>query len=101
MSGSENVSVDNKNGVEKGVANEKSLSTNCVPNVVTSEPENVVPVPTFVSPVAAVPTSGLDLPSVDPRLMNFLQNLQNNGSIQIHFNFGDVKKWIVLFACSF
>ena len=43
-------------------------------------------------PVVSVPATSLDLSSVDPRLMNFLQNLNNHGSIQIHFNFGDVKK---------
>ena len=51
--------------------------------------------PTLVSsvttPVSSMPTS-IELSSIDPRLMNVLQNLQNHGSIQIHFNFGDVKK---------
>ena len=49
-------------------------------------------VSSVVQPVATAPTSSVDLSSFDPRLMNFLQNLQNNGSIQIHFNFGDAKQ---------
>ena len=43
---------------------------------------------------SATPASSsvFDLSSIDPRLINVLQNLQNHGSIQISFNFGDVKK---------
>ena len=49
-------------------------------------------VSTAVTAPVLVPSNPLSLSSVDPRLVNFLQNLQNHGSIQIHFNFGDVNK---------
>ena len=39
-----------------------------------------------------VSSSPIDLSSIDPRLINVLQNLQNHGTMQISFNFGDVKK---------
>jgi hypothetical protein len=45
-----------------------------------------------VSSVQAPVSSSIDLTSVDSRLAQFLQNFQNHGTVQIHFNFGDVKK---------
>ena len=85
LSGCESSSVDNKNGVAK--------ETNCDSNAVISESENFVSVPPpVVTPIVSVPSSGFDLSRIDPRLMNFLQNLQNNGSVNINFNFGDAKK---------
>ena len=54
----------------------------------------VLPVSNVVASVVAPinSTSSLDLSTIDSRLVNVLQNLQNHGTIQIHFNFGDAKK---------
>ena len=44
------------------------------------------------TPGSFVSSNSFDLSAIDPRLINVLQNLQNHGSIQMHFNFGDSKK---------
>ena len=49
-------------------------------------------VPNSGAPTASVSASDFDLSTIDPRLINVLQNLHNHGTIQMHFNFGDVKK---------
>ena len=75
-------------GVENGLV---PVCSNVVTSdsIVVSSPPPIVSVP---PPVVSVASNNFDLTSVDPRLMNFLQNFQNNGSMQIHFHFGDVKK---------
>ena len=76
------MNVDIKDdGVEE---RENSSSRNLATNSTTYSSEE--------GHVVSVPSNSFDLSSVDPRLMNFLQNLNNHGSIQIHFNFGDLKK---------
>ena len=65
------------------------VPSSCAVNVVSLESESVNLVAT---PAPVVNPASFDLSSVDPRLMNFLHNLQNHGNIQIHFNFGDPKK---------
>ena len=67
----------------------QSVPSSCAANVVSYESEPVNPV---VTPASVVNPASFDLSSVDPRLMNFLHNLQNHGNIQIHFNFGEPKK---------
>ena len=49
-------------------------------------------VPNSGTPTASVSARDVDLSTIDPRLINVLQNLHNHGTIQMHFNFGDVKK---------
>jgi len=43
-------------------------------------------------PAACGTSSSVNLGGVDPHLLSFLQNLQNHGTVQIHFNFGDAAK---------
>ena len=76
------VNVDIKDDVVQGSVN--SSSRNLATNSATYSSEE--------GHVVSALSNSLDLSSVDPRLMNFLQNLNNHGSIQIHFNFGDLKK---------
>ena len=73
----------------------RTSSQSTLPHVPTSScaPSSVASIVSSVTtPASVVPSSPIELSSIDPRLMNVLQNLQNHGSIQIHFNFGDVKK---------
>ena len=44
------------------------------------------------TPVSTVSTIPFDLSTIDSRLINVLHNLQNHGSVQIHFHFGEPKK---------
>ena len=81
------VTSDMDDGVKNGVPAFSNVNSDSI--VADSLSLPLVSVP---SPVVSVGTNGLELNSVDPRLMNFLQNFQNNGSMQIHFHFGDVKK---------
>ena len=68
-------------------------SQSFLPRVPSSVPDSVASIASSVTtPASIVPTNSIELSSIDPRLMNVLQNLQNHGSIQIHFNFGDAKK---------
>jgi hypothetical protein len=60
-----------------------------VSNIVTeNDCTNVVE--SVRTPVSSASAS-VDLSTIDSRLLNVLQNLQNHGSIQIHFHFGDSK----------
>jgi len=72
-----------------------------VPSPVTTVTQDTYTssVPVSVTSTSAVPvsatsvtSSSVNVRSVDPSLLNFLQNLQNHGTIQIHFNFGDAPK---------
>ena len=63
------------------------LSSSIVPNVSHS-----TAVSSSSTPVSSVSTNAFDLSTIDTRLINVLQNLQNHGSVQIHFHFGESKK---------
>ena len=63
------------------------LSSSIVPNVSHS-----TAVSSSSTPVSSVSTNAFDLSTIDSRLINVLQNLQNHGSVQIHFHFGESKK---------
>ena len=62
-------------------------SLSMVPNVSHS-----TAVSSSSTPVSSVSTNAFDLSTIDSRLITVLQNLQNHGSVQIHFHFGEAKK---------
>ena len=87
------VNVDVKNvGVDENVCVTAS-SHNLIPNISSTINREEVSSVSAPVPIVSEPANNVfDLSSVDPRLMNFLHNLNNHGNIQIHFNFGDGKK---------
>ena len=79
--------------VHAGVVASSSISKVSETPVVSCAATTSLPnVTSVTTPASLVSSSSLDLSTIDSRLMNVLQNLQNHGSIQIHFNFGDAKK---------
>jgi len=75
------------------VSSSTSVRSSSVPicSSINSVLEPTVSNSTLPSPVITS-SSSIDLSSIDSRLLNVLSNLQNHGSIQIHFNFSDSKK---------
>ncbi len=74
----ENVVVNSSLSLNANVSAAQTVSGNDSCNVVDSNVTSV--------------SSSVDLSAIDSRLVNVLNNLQNHGSIQIHFHFGDSKK---------
>ena len=79
------------------VENETLISNSSHSTMTEAQSLGVVTTPTPVvssssTPVSSVSTHAFDLSNIDSRLINVLQNLQNHGSVQIHFHFGDANK---------